>query len=392
MPDTQPSFKHLIIIGAGIAGLCAAFYCRDLFDEITIFDPDPLSATSWVAGGMLAPVTESHFGESPLTTLNLEAARIFPEFLSDLQGVSGCTVDHQVGGTISVAKTRSDLIQLDQLAQYQLTLGLKTEKVSVSQLAELVPKLSSTLAGGYIVPQDTLVGPRSLLTCLGRMLEIFNIEIVQQQVLSIEVARDKSFELSLGPSGKVQASHIVLAAGCGTRSVPVQLPQLPHSSLPIRPVRGQILRLQPQAQFRFSSGVFIDKIVRGLVDGRPVYILSRADGEVAIGATSEEAGYNVANTFEGVFELMRAARDVLPAIMELEIVALESGLRPTSPDNLPVIGPLWPQLFVSTGFYRNGILLGPKSGALARDYFVSGNVETQYKIFSPQRFFNNSSH
>jgi glycine oxidase len=151
---------------------------------------------------------------------------------------------------------------------------------------------------------------------------------------------------------ELAASAVVLAAGCRSASLGGLAPDgLP----PVRPVKGQIVRLRAA-----PYDVPVTRTVRALVRGWSVYLVPRCSGEVVVGATVEEQGFDTAVTAGGVFDLLRAAIEVVPASAELELVETTARSRPATADNGPVLGAgLLPGLLYATGHFRNGILLAP---------------------------------
>jgi len=167
---------------------------------------------------------------------------------------------------------------------------------------------------------------------------------------------------------------VVVAAGCATAAL---------TGLPIRPVKGQVLRLR--APGRAAPG--FRHVIRGHADGRSVYLVPRVDGEVVVGATAEERG-DLTVTAGAVLELLRAATDVLPELGEYELVEARAGLRPGTPDNAPLLGPLpgRPDVLVASGHHRNGIVLTPLTADLVADLLATGVADPLLVPFAPDRF------
>jgi glycine oxidase len=177
----------------------------------------------------------------------------------------------------------------------------------------------------------------------------------------------------------INAGSIVLAAGCWS----AELRGLPgHAVSPVRPVKGQILRLRDDVEHPT-----LQRNVRALVRGRPIYLVPRADGEIVVGATSEEKGFDTRLTVEGTGDLLADARELLPRVSEIELVEASAGLRPGSPDNAPMIGAgALPGLVVATGHYRNGILLAPITADAVVELITSGALPAGFDRFDPCRF------
>jgi glycine oxidase len=173
------------------------------------------------------------------------------------------------------------------------------------------------------------------------------------------------------------ADRVLLAAGPWSGDL-AGLP--PGTVPPVRPVKGQVIRLRTRMPF-------LRRTTRGLVRGSSVYLVPRADGEIVLGATQEELGFDTRVTAGGLWELLRDARELLPGITELEFAEVTAGLRPGSPDNAPVMGPTaLPGLYAGTGHFRNGVLLAPVSADILSAMLLDGPVPEVAGPFSPARF------
>ncbi len=182
----------------------------------------------------------------------------------------------------------------------------------------------------------------------------------------------------LGDGTQVLAPRVVLAAGWSSDSIA----GLPAGTVPpVRPVKGQILRL------RSGPPGLLARSVRGIVRGSSVYLVPRESGELVIGATQEELGADTRVTAGGVWELLRDARTIVPGITELELAEAVAGLRPGTPDNAPVLGPsALPGLVLATGHFRAGVLLAPVTADVITDYLATRRMPDLAAAFTPGRF------
>jgi glycine oxidase len=158
----------------------------------------------------------------------------------------------------------------------------------------------------------------------------------------------------------------------------------PGTAPPVRPVKGQILRLRPRPG---APAAPLARTVRGLVRGSSVYLVPRADGEIVVGATQEELGSDTTVTAGGVWELLRDARLLVPGITELELAEAMAGLRPGTPDNAPVLGPAaLPGLVLATGHFRGGVLLAPVTAEVIAEYLATEALPELAAPFTAARF------
>jgi glycine oxidase len=349
------------VVGGGVIGLACAWELSRNGHEVVLVAPAlARDGASWVAAGMLAPVTEAQFGESALTALLVEGAGHWPAFAAALEGATGHDIGYDTTGTVTVALDASDRASLDDLLAYQHSLGLEAHRRSASACRRLVPALSPALRGGIEVPGDHQVDNRALLHALIEACRRGAVTLVEGSVAALEAGP----ELVLADGRRLSPDHVVLAAGTGLHSIDGALA---GAGLPaLRPVKGHILRLgSPDAATPVPR---LTRTVRGLVHGRSVYLVPRRDGSVVVGATVEERGTDTAVRVGAVHELLCDARAVVPGVDELELLEAATGLRPATPDNTPRIG--WTGLdgvIAAVGHYRNGILLAPLTAAAVVD-------------------------
>lgn len=358
------------MIGGGAIGLACAWRIAQRGLAVTVVDPAPGSGASRAAAGMLCPVTEVHYGEEPLLALTLESSRRWPGFAAEVQAGSDIDIGYRTEGTLAVALDADDSEALEALFRFQQSLGLTVERSRPRDCRKLEPRLSPRIASAAYFGADHQVDNRSLVAALLALCERCNVEILRQRVTSIGGAG-----VHLEDGRVLRSGHIVLAAGCWSSGL--------DSEVPTRPVKGQILRLM----FDPADPPLVHN-VRGMAEGRSVYLVPRSSGELVVGATVEELGFDTTVTAGAVLELLRAATELVPAVGELRLIETTAGLRPGTPDNAPVIGPSErdPRVIHATGHYRNGILLTPVT-ADAVAALVSGDTPVpEVAPFSARRF------
>ncbi|MDN5857063.1 MAG: glycine oxidase ThiO [Pseudonocardia sp.] len=340
--------EAVIVVGAGVIGLTCAWRAAAAGFAVTVVDPAPASGASWVAGGMLAPVTEAWPGEEELLELGLAAVAAWPEFASNLEAAAARRAGLRTDGTVVVATGSGDRAELDGLAEHLARLGRAVEQLSGRELRRLEPAIGPGVRGGLSVPGDLAVDNRLLLGALRSAAERAGARFVATAVSS--VLDDGAAVTGVHTdTGSIPAERVVICAGAHSAALHPALDGL------VRPVKGEILRLGHRAGALPPPA----RTVRALVDGRPVYAVPRTGGLV-VGATQYETGFDTEVTVGGVRDLLRDAERVLPGIAEYALVESAAALRPGSPDNLPLIGPIGPDgLLVATGHHRNGMLLAP---------------------------------
>ncbi len=332
----------LAVVGGGVIGLSVAWRAAAAGFEVTLFDPAPGRGASWVAGGMLAPVAEAWPGEEDVLCLGEESLRRWPGFAEDLRA-EGADPGLSEAGTVVAGADRADVEQLIVLARYLASLGREVTVLSGRELRRTQPGLGSSLSGGLLVPGDLAVDNRRLLDALIDAATGRGVRFESTPVTGVG-----GNEVRTGDSTR-EFAHVVLAAGAWSSRLHPELAER------VRPLKGEILRLRA----RRASLPPPHRTVRAVVEGRPCYLVPREDGELVLGATQYEAGFDSTVTARGVRELLENAERVFPAVAEYELVETSAGLRAASADNLPYIGALTDGVLAATGHHRNGLLLAP---------------------------------
>ncbi len=369
----------MVVAGGGVIGMAAAWRAALAGLAVVVADPQPGRGSSWAAAGMLAPVTEAHYGEEDLLRLNLASARRYPSFVTELESASGLPVGYRATGTLAVAADAGDRAVLENLHRYQQELGLHSELVSGRDCRALEPMLAPGVRGGLLVAGDHQVDGRALHRALVMAARRAGVEVLPTRLTEVVVAGGRVGGVRLASGESASVPTVVLAAGAWSGGVG-GLP--PEARPPVRPVKGHILRLRSPA-----GHPFLRRNVRGLVAGRRFYLVPRSDGRLVVGATVEEMGFDTTVMAGAVHDLLHDARSIVPGTAELELVEAHAGLRPGSPDNLPILGPsALPGLVIATGHYRNGILLAPATADALASLLVSGTAPQTIAAFSPTRF------
>jgi glycine oxidase len=372
--------RDVVIVGGGLIGLGIAWRAAGRGLRVEVLDPDPGRGASYAAAGMLAPVTEAHYNEEALLGLNLASSVGYPSFVSGVEAASGLAVGYRETGTLAVALDGDDLAALEELYAFQRSLGLAVERLGGREARRLEPLLAPGARGALLVTSDHQVDNRRLTAALLRAAEGAGVALRRERVTAVTVAAGRATGVRTDQGTVVAAGQVVLAAGCWSGSIE----GLPADVVPaVRPVKGQTVRLRVPAAY----APFLRHNVRGLVKGTHVYLVPRADGELVIGATQEEMGYDTQVTAGGVYELLRDARELVPAITELPLVETHAGLRPGTPDNAPLLGPTGlPGLVLATGHFRNGVLLTPVTAEVIAAYLTDGVLPDLARPFSADRF------
>jgi glycine oxidase len=360
------------VVGGGVIGVAIAWRLAARGAAVTVIDPDPGAGATGTAAGMLAPVTELHYGEEPLLALNIASAQRYADFVAQLEDETGHDVGYRRTGTVVAAWDGADLAGLRDLHAFQRRLGLSARMLTAAELRELEPATAPGLPGGVLAADDHAVDPRRLHAALLHAATVRGTDLRRRRAVAVQ---DDLPAVVLDDGTSLSAGTVVVCGGAWSSAL---LPQLP-----VRPVKGQTLRLR-------TADVPLTHVLRGSVRGHPVYLVPRLDGEVVVGASSEEAGFDLRPRAGVVHDLLRDAQALLPDVAEMELVEVSTGLRPATPDNAPIIGAVGGGVgggvVAATGHYRNGVLLAPVTADAVVAEIVDGAVLAEAAAFGPARF------
>jgi glycine oxidase len=279
----------------------------------------------------------------------------------------------RTSGTLVVGFDADDMRALDATHAFQRELGLAAQRVTSRDARRLEPSLTPRLRGAVHVRDDYSVDARALHAGLRVAAEKAGARILPARVTAVDVEAGRAVGLTLADGAHLHAPTVVLALGAWSGT-------LPGASAPVRPIKGQILRL------RGAAGL-LTGTVRALVRGRSVYLVPHGHDGLIVGATVEEKGFDPAVTAGAVHDLLRDAIEVVPAVTELELVETLARWRPGTADNAPLLGPSTVSGLVhATGHYRSGVLLTPITADVIADLVTTGTLPTLAAPFAADRF------
>lgn len=393
------------VIGGGVIGLGIAHEARRLGRSVALIDPAPASGATFAAAGMLAPVSELHYQEEDLLELMLESSTLWPSFVASMHqdggghGSAGEGSGYLTTPTLAVGADAADRKALADLRSVQLAAGLGVEPLALRDARQREPLLSPQISCAFDIPADHQVDPRKLAARLLAGLAAHSPDdnswvsgandgfaiASQARRLLWDGGRVTGAELDSGTV--VLAGETVVANGLGAS----RLAGFPEGlKLPLRPVYGDILRLRVPEHLR----PLVTATVRGMVRGVPVYIVPRDDGTVVIGATQREDGLSASTngvSAGGVYQLLRDAQVLVPAVAELELLEATARARPGTPDNAPLLGRVSNAkgqvegLVIATGFFRHGVLLTPIAARIVGE-LINAAADPRWDPFLPDRF------
>jgi glycine oxidase len=370
-----PERVDVAVIGAGVIGLSIAWRLARHGLSVAVFDRGEAGGgTSLAATGMLGAAAEHEPGGEPLLALALESQRLWPEFRSLIEVESKLSIDYRDEGALVVALSRDEVERLRFRHEHLRRAGLDTSWLSGMEVRALEPGLRPSTAAGIFCEGDKQVDPRRLIPALVRALRAHGGLLFQHYpITALETSCGRISGLTTA-GGLCRAQTVVVASGVW--SADALLPC--NVDIPVRPLKGQALALRTTRVTGSLSHVIWTE---------QVHLAPKSDGQLIVGATMEDAGFNPAITAGGVLALLDGVRRALPSSEEMEIEAIWSGFRPTTEDDAPILGITdVPGLLVATGHHRNGILLAPVTARAIEELVTSGAMTGAATVFGLARF------
>lgn len=363
-----------VVVGGGIIGGAIAFRLAQEKLRVALLDGQtPGREASWAAAGMLSPAPDSP-DSIPLVPLGRASLSLYPDFIAELHEITGRDVGYRREGTIEVLFSSEAERELSTLIALHHGLGLAAEPMSIDEARRLEPALGREARAVALLPDEACLDNRALTESVLAAAAASGVEILAD-IKVTQLLRDGARCAGVVARGRtISAGQVVLAAGafCGAIDGAA-------SGVAVRPVRGQMVALHNGAA----------RLQRVLRSDRG-YIVPRDEGSpqrLVAGSTVEDVGFEKRVTPRGLEQILSAVQELAPGLAGAEVIETWSGLRPGTPDRLPLLGPCeFDGLTFATGHYRNGILLAPITAKLVREWIIERRVSLDWEQFSPLRF------
>ena len=361
----------VIVIGAGIIGCSTAYELARRGARVRLIDGRDIAlGATQASAGVLAPYIEGH-EKGALLDLAVRSLALYDEFIGRLREETRGPLHYDRTGTVETAADAETAAALRARARHLDEAGVRAEFLDAAAVREAEPRLAPETAGGLVVHTHGFVNAVELTLALWEAAAARGVRVFRPcQVRALSAA---------GPDvrvdtddGTMTAATVVLAAGSWSGQIALE-----GETVPVRPVRGQLLHLD-------WRGAPLERVIWG----PSCYLVPWADGSLLVGATAEEVDFDERATVAGVRDLLDAVCDLVPRAWQAGFTGVRVGLRPATPDELPIIGRsrVLPGVVYATGHYRNGILLAPLTAGLVADLVIDGRRHPDLDAVRPDRF------
>lgn len=368
----------VVIVGAGVMGLGVAWQLSKAGCHVVVLEKDkPGSGASCAAAGMLGPIAELEFDESALLDFGMASQKRWPQFVQELERDAGMSVEFETSGTLLVACDRDESAALQRVHAYQQRLGLRATWLSGRGLRKLEPMLSPHIVGGIHCQDDWQVSNRQLVRALEAAAKNAGVHIkTGTEVRSLNYTQGTVTGVQTTSGENIQADMTIVAAGAWSHALGIDA----VLSLPIRPMKGQMMAVQMDV-----SHPIVHHVIRRPFEG--LYLVPKADGTLVIGGTCEDMGFDHRITAHGLRHILDGAFEIMPVVDELPVKETWVGFRPASVDGQPLIGKTSiAGLGVITGHYRHGIQMSAISIDVMTRHILGEPMEPVAQAFDPMRF------
>jgi glycine oxidase len=361
----------VVIAGAGLIGSGIALELAQAGLRVGVFDSqEPGKEASWASAGILSPAPESP-AMIPLVPLGKASMALYPGFIESVEELSGLRTGYRSKGTLNGILAAHAREELNTTVALHRGLGLAAEPLSAAEARELEPALSEEIAAGVLRPEEASVDNRALTVAVQKAAVRSGAQFFPGK--GAEAIRQEGNRcLGVRAGGEnVAANYTIVASGCYSAGIAGA-----GEYAPVRPAKGQMISLR-------CAGVKIERVLWS----EHIYLVPRNDGRILAGATVEYVGFDKTVTAGGVQKLLSAAMELVPGLEAGHIEETWAGLRPDTPDHLPILGPADVEgLLFATGHFRSGVLLTPVTAKLVREWVLNKSVSADLGRFSPMRF------
>jgi glycine oxidase len=365
---------EVAIAGGGVIGGAIAMELARAGLRVGVFDrQEPGQEASWASAGILSPAPENP-GMIAMVEMGKASFARYPEFVARVEEISGMSTGFRPKGTLEALFSHDTKAELSTIIAVHHGLELKAEPLRAEDARELEPALSEEVEAAVLRPEEASIDNRALTAAVLEAAQRSGAEIFSgcgARAVRHEGNRCKGLVLQ---NEKIEAQLTIIAAGCFSAAIEGVAPYAP-----VRPAKGQMVALRGD-----------DLKIERVLWSEKIYLVPRNDGRILAGATVEHAGFDKRVTAGGIEKILSAAIELAPGLKNARIEETWAGLRPDTPDHMPILGPTDTDgLLMATGHFRSGILLTPITARLMREWITEQRVSVDWERFSPMRFQEN---
>jgi glycine oxidase len=360
-----------VIAGGGVIGASIALELASAGLDVALYDANqPGKEASWASAGMISPAPEN-LGSIPFVPISLASVALYPEFIRKVEELSGIDVGYRRDGAIDALFGGNIEEELSTVIALQHGVGLRAEALNPEQAREMEPALSEGIEAAIFRPDEESLDNRAFTDAVLKAAQRKGVKIFAgngARSIWKEEGRCKGLILQ---NGRVEAKFTIIAAGCFSAQIEGVAPYAP-----VFPAKGQMIALRCES---------IE--IRRVLWLEHTYLVPRKDGRIIAGSTIERTGFDREVTAGGIKKILSEVLRLAPGLEKARIEETWAGLRPDSPDHLPILGPTDVDgLLIATGHFRSGILLAPITARLMQEWICSERVSVDWERFSPLRF------
>jgi glycine oxidase len=375
MNQVHHSFD-VAVIGGGVIGCAIAWRLGQAGQRVVVIERGEVGReASWAAGGMLAPLSEADQADA-FFELAVASRAMYAGLARELRRVTGIDIEYRTEGTLYLALTDKDEVELEQRWRWQQAAGLKVEKLGAEAVHKLEPLLNPKLRWALRFPDDHQVNNRRLMTALEAAARETGVEFwTNTEATALEIANGQVFGVET-TKRNIAANTVIIAAGSWSSLLRTR-DNAEVMDVSVEPIRGQMLALEMPAP-----------ALQHVVYSSSGYLVPRLNGQVIVGSTTETVGYDKRVTAEGMTSIIVRATEIVPSLSQQAVLEIWAGLRPKAKDEWPILGAdaRVNGLIYATGHYRNGILLAPITAQAISELVLRGESSINLKPFGLTRF------
>ncbi len=366
--------SEVVIAGGGVIGCSIAYQLSKADKKVIVTEREEVAAeASRAAAGLLAPLGELS-GPGPFTDLLLASWNLNLELIPVLEDTSGVRVEYHHPGSLHTVTDAEDAAYLREQMEAWEALGLQVSWLEGDEAREFEPLLEPGVVAAVYSPRDGSIKPAAMTRAYAESARRQGVTFYEHtEITGIEHSASRVTGVQTARGDVIACDHLVIAAGAWSARFGNWL----GFSLPVSPMRGQILSLRQPAS-----------PLKHILFGEGVYLVPKLDGTIYVGATVEQVGFDKAVTAEGIAWLLSSAIQLVPSLASAPIADIWAGLRPWSPDSRPILGkaPGWENVTLATGHSATGFELSAITGKTIADLVVTGQSPAIIRAFGVERF------